>query len=147
MNPVKSLRVDGLRVSPGCFSAGHVSLSSARAGMAPHAFAVTCDVALVAAAFKPAYDAWVEDARKDDELTGGPEDALGRAGYLPLEEVLREPALAGLLLGHYLLFDFLARFTWDGVSRVEYWLDDVTHCRIVGGDVTLSGRCYSQPDE
>ena len=145
MNPVKSLRVDGRRVSPECFSAGHMSLSAARAGLVPHAFAVTCDAALVAAAIGPAYDAWVVDARRDDELAGGPEDALGCAGYPALEEVLRVPALAGLLLGHYLLFDVLARFTWDGVSRVEYWLDDVTDCWIVGGDITLVGVCYRKP--
>jgi len=145
MNPVKSLRVDGRPVSPKCFSAGHMSLSSARAGMVPHAFAVTCDAVHVAAAILQAYYAWVMDARKDDELAGGPEDALGRAGYPALEEVLRVPELAGLLLGHYLLFDFLARFTWDGVSPVEYWLDGVTDCRIDGDDVTLSGSCYGKP--
>ena len=145
MNPIKSLRIDGRPVVPRCFSSGHMSLSSARAGMVPHAFAITCDAALVAAAIGPAYAAWVVDARKDDALAGAPGDALGRAGYPELTDVLRVPALAGLLLGHYLLFDCLARFTWDGVAPVEYWLDDVTDCTVAGGDITLCGTCYSKP--
>jgi hypothetical protein len=149
VNPVRSFLVDD---RPAPFAGVHLpdmSLSSARNGMVQHSFALTLDVEVVADLASPAYSAWIEASRRDDAVCGGPQDALGHAGYPDIRAVLQAPELAELVLGHYLLREVLGEFTSNAGAQPEYWLDEVTHCEVEGeGElVRLLGRCYSAAPE
>ncbi|MRV76268.1 hypothetical protein GJ700_31620 [Duganella sp. FT92W] len=92
---------------------------------------------------EPAYAAWVEESKRDDEICGGPQDDLAMAGYPALDRLVEAPGLMQLVLG-YLQKDFLEKLTWDGSSEIWYWLDDVTGCDASDQLVRLSGVCYSK---
>ncbi len=142
MNPIASLMIDGLSCHPANFAVPEMSLSSSRATMVPHAFEVSLRAASLLERLDAAYRAWVEDSRKDDAQCGGPQDELALAGYPDLEQVLRQPQLAELLVGHYLLQESLGQCTWDGHSPIHFWLDQITGCCVGEGVVQLHGICY-----
>ena len=142
MNPIQSLQIDGVPAAQTTFAVPSMSLSSSRLEMCEHAFVVAANASDLVDALAPAYFAWVAESRRDDELSGSPQDELGAAGYPPLDEVLLNPSLAELVLGHYLLNEFLGKFTWDGTSTIEYWFDRTTSCHLADGVVFLTGLCY-----
>ena len=113
--------------------------------MMPHTFALSINAVAIASLLEPLYATLVGELSEDDERCGGPQDALAIAGYPTLSDVLKVPELTELVLGRYLRHDWLDRFTWDGVAptKYKYWLDEITHCEIAGGQIILSGVCFS----
>ena len=111
--------------------------------MREHGFVVKAASSELFEVLAPAYRAWVTESMRDDELCGGPQDALAMASYPALNELQGNPNLLELVIGHYLLHDFLGKFTWDGTSTIKYWFDRITGCQIADGVVVLTGACYS----
>lgn len=93
---------------------------------------------------EPAYAAWVEESKRDDEICGGPQDDLALAGYPELARVVEIPPLLELVVGGYLLRDLLGTLTWDGSSQIEFWFDQVSECQADDELVRISGNCYSK---
>lgn len=145
MNPIESLYVDNSLVRLTSFAVPSMSLSSSRSEMLEHSFVVTAKSSELVRALEPAYQSWVSESKQDDDLCGRPQDELSEAGYPPLDRVLQHPRLLELVVGNYLLNESLGKFTWDGISTVEYWFDRVTRCHLAGNDVIFSGVCYSRP--
>jgi hypothetical protein len=146
MHPIESLLVDGTPVKPNLFAVPEMSLSSARANTRALRFRLKASATDLIQLLEPAYAKWVAESKLDDELCGGPQDELAAAGYPELSCVLDSPSLSALLLGHYLLQDFLGKCTWDGHSKIVYWLDVVESCHVEQGSVHILGRCYSRAD-
>jgi hypothetical protein len=144
MNPIESLLVDNKPINLGTFAVPDMSLSSSRTTMTQHSFEVKAKAAALLSLLEPAYAAWVTESRQDDELCGEPQDELAKAGYPDLQQLINEPQLLELVLGHYLLHEFLGKFTWDGSEPIEYWLDSVTKCNADGEFIYLHGFCYSR---
>lgn len=111
--------------------------------MKKHSFVLKVDATQLVHVLDPAYQAWVSESKKDDELHGGPQDELAEAGYPEFRELIANPALSATVLGGYLREEFFGAFTWDGRSAIQYWLDEVTSCRLEDGTVNVSGYCYS----
>lgn len=145
MQPIAHVFIDGTPAPAASFAVPEMSLSSSRAVMSAHAFSIKINAADLAEFLEPAYLAWVAESREDDDAHGEPQDDLARAGYPDLTELLKNPALSELVLGHYLLQASVGKLTWDGVSPIQYWLDQVTLCARDGEFVALSGTCYSKP--
>lgn len=143
MNPIDSLLIDGKPELLRNFVIPEMSLSSSRATMTRHSFAFGINAVRLADLLDPLYVSLVDELRDDDVRCGSSQDALACAGYPIFSEVLKEPELTEVVLGTYLLHDWLGRFTWDGVAPVKYWLDEITHCEITGDQITLSGVCFS----
>jgi hypothetical protein len=144
MNPLQSLFVDSERKALPTFAVPEMDLSSSRSTMAKHSFVVTARAIDLIQCLAPAYSAWLDESRADDEDCGGPQDELAEAGYPSLEQVLKAPQLLRLVVGHYLLRDLLVKFTWDGSSPIEYWFDQATECHLDDQVVQISGVCYSR---
>lgn len=144
MNPIVSLRVDDELRELGRFAVPEMSLSSSRADMLRHGFVLTISADLLSAYIEPTYAAWVADSRIDDEKSGSPQDELAEAGYPDASELVKSPSLLRLVIGSYLLDDVLGKLTWDRKSPIEYWLDSVTDCEVMGNEILLSGVCYSR---
>ena len=144
VNPIESLRVDNMPATLARFAIPEMSLSSSRMTMTCHSFEFTIRASVLMEALEPAYAAWIAESKWDDELCGGPQDKLAEAGYPELGQLMGSPSLLELVIGHYLLRDFLPQCTWDGVSPIEYWLDEVTGCCAEDGIIRLSGICYSK---
>jgi hypothetical protein len=144
MNPIESLKVDNAPKALNTFAVPEMSLSSGRATMNRSIFEFTIRADALVEFLEPAYLAWIAESKKDDEQCGGPQDALAVAGYPPLSQLVENPPLLELVIGHYLLQEFLGELTWDRCSAIEYWLDTVTSCRLEHGLIHLSGICYSQ---
>lgn len=143
MNPVLSLRIDGGPIAPAQFAVPGMSLSAARTGMKRHSFVFVIGTVRLVEFLTPAYEAWVEGSKRDDAICGGPQDDLAIAGYPPFSCLVENPDLLQLVLG-YLQTDFLEKLTWDGVTEIEYWLDEVTGCESDKQRVVLTGICYSK---
>jgi len=143
MNPILSLLVDNVQTSLTSFVVPDMNLSSARAEMKRHTFVFAIDTNRMVEFLEPAYSAWVDESRRDDEVCGGPQDDLALAGYPPLNRLIETPALIQLVLG-YLREDFLGKLTWDGKSPIQYWFDCVTACDADDREVRLSGVCYGK---
>jgi hypothetical protein len=143
MNPIKSLLINNAPVSLGSFVVPQMSLSSSRAQMCEYEFVLEASASELFEVLAPAYRAWVVESKQDDEMNGGPQDALAVAGYPTLDELEGNPHLLELVLGSYLLNEFLGKFTWDGTSGGSYWFDRTTGCRAKDGIVSLTGICYS----
>jgi len=144
MNPLQSLHVDNEPRMLSRFAVPEMSLSSARSTMVRHSFAVTIKTVDLIHYLEPAYSTLIEELKADDALLGGPQDELAEAGYPNLEQLVKAPKLLELVVGHYLLQDLLCRLTWDGVSPIEYWLDEVSECRSDERVVHISGICFSK---
>ena len=144
MKPIRSLQVDGAAQELRRFSVPEMSLSSARSAMRQHEFVLAIQAQALVSFLQPAYSTWVVESKADDLAAGSPQDELGLAGYPSLGELLEAPKLLELVIGHYLVREFVGKLSWDGVSPIEYWLDRTTGCRIKGDDVYLSGICFSR---
>jgi len=142
MNPIESFLIDGKPEVLQSVVLAEMSLSSNRATMVRHSFAFGINVALIAELLEPYYVALVAELRRDDSHFSEPQDALATAGYPVFREVLRSPELTELVLGHYLLHDWLGRFTSDGSGAIKYWFDSITHCQVTADQITLLGDCY-----
>ena len=142
-NPIDSFLVNGKPKLLQTFVVPEMSLNSNRATMAPHAFALCVNAARIGDLLARPYAELVAELRADDAICGGPQDALAIAGYPKLSEVLKEPELALLVLGCYLIDDWLTPFTGDGDAVFKYWFDEFKHCEIVGDSLTLAGVCFS----
>lgn len=143
MNPILSLHIDRAPCPLRQFGVPGISLSSARVGMRRHSFVFTIDAKRMIEFLEPAYAAWVRESKRDDELCGEPQDVLAQAGYPDLLALVETPELLQLVLG-YLEGEFLGKLTWDGVSQIKYWLDNVTGCSGNDKVLKLSGICYSE---
>lgn len=144
MNPIETLLVDNKPTNLGIFALPAMSLSSSRATLTRHSFEVKAEAAALIRFLEPAYAAWVTESKQDDELCGGPQDELAKAGYPTLQQLVNAPKLLALVLGHYLLEEFLGKLTGDGSEPIEYWLDLVTRCNSDGQFIYLHGFCYSR---
>lgn len=144
MNPIESLLVDNKLNNLGSFAVPDMSLSSSRATMIQHSFELKAKAAALISLLEPAYAAWVTESKQDDELCGGPQDELAKAGYPDLQKIINAPQLLELVLGNYLLQEFLGKLTWDGSEPIKYWLDSVTKCNSDGEFIYLHGLCYSR---
>jgi hypothetical protein len=144
MNPLKSLHVDGEPKELCRFAVPPMNLSSSRAEMKRHSFVITAKAAELVRYLEPAYAEWVRESLADDTVCGAPQDELAEAGYPPLEGVFQSPPLLELVVGSYLLWDFMPELTWDGSSPIEYWFDEVTECRSDDHSLRLAGVCYSK---
>lgn len=145
MSPIRSLQVDGSTQELRRFSVPEMSLSSARTAMRQHEFVLAIQAQSLVRFLQPTYSAWIAESKADDLAAGGPQDELGLAGYPSLSKLLEAPELLELVIGHYLVQEFVGKLCWDGCSSIEYWLDRTTGCRIEGDDVYLSGICFSRP--
>jgi hypothetical protein len=143
MSPHLSLLVDNKPVAPCRFAIPEMGLSSARAAMKRHTFILTMSRSDLIKFLEPAYGAWIEESRQDDEICGSPQDELALAGYPELARVIETPPLLELVVGSYLLRDLLRTLTWDGSSQIEFWFDDVSRCQADDKVVRISGSCYS----
>jgi len=112
--------------------------------MVRHAFVAIFDAALIVNLLDQSYVEWVNFSKEDDALFDAPQDALAAAGYPTLEEVLKVPELAELVVGNYLLHELLSQFVWNGAGPMKYWLDQITRCEVETGIVKLIGICYSK---
>jgi hypothetical protein len=144
MNPIDSLHIDGVPVKPSLFAVPDMSLSSARATMKAHSFSVMANAACLVHVLESAYAKWVAESKVDDETCGGAQDELAAAGYPEFSRAIEDSTLSELILGHYLLQDFLGTFTWKGHGQIEYWFDSVNSCHFADGYVHVLGRCYSR---
>lgn len=111
--------------------------------MTPHTFLIGVNSELLVEVLAPTYATWVTESKKDDDIFGSPQDALAEANYPELAQLIKTPSLLELVIGHYLLHDFLGKLTWNEERQIEYWLDTVSSCHIEGHLVYLSGTCYS----
>ncbi|AKU20585.1 hypothetical protein [Massilia sp. NR 4-1] len=145
MQPITHLLIDNTPHPPASFAVPEMSLSSSRATMIAHIFSFKINTAYLIEYLEPAYLAWVAESKEDNEQHGEPQDDLARAGYPSLAELLKNPALSELVVGHYLLQESLGKLAWDGISPIQYWLDKVVLCEIEAEFITLSGICYSKP--
>jgi len=143
---VTTLQIDGSAVSPLEFCDPEMSLSSARSGMIAHRFEIAIDWAEVVDATTTAYGELIRELRGDDSICGGPQDDLARADYPPLDEVLQAPPLVDLVFTAYLGRELLRSQTWDRVTPIRYWLDEVDNATYEAGNLILRGACYSQGD-
>lgn len=144
MKPTLSLRIDNEPRMLAGFAVPEMSLSSSRGSMKRHLFVFSVESDALVSYLEPAYSAWVMESKEDDKRCGGPQDELAEAGYPALRQLLEIPSLSELVVGNYLLQDFLGKLTWDGSSPIEYWLDRVTECRCDDGLVRISGTCCSR---
>jgi len=142
MNPVKFLTIDGKPEILQSFGVPEMSLSSSHATMVRHSFTFGINAVLIAEMLEPLYVALVDELKSDDDQCGKPQDALSNAGYPPFKDVLKTAELAETVLGHYLLDDWVGRFTSDRLEPTKYWFDRIDQCHIEGDQITLSGDCY-----
>lgn len=130
MSSILSLYIDNQLKFINSFVVPEMSLSSSRSHMIQHTFLIMIKAADLIRHLTPAYLDWVAESQKDDELCGNPKDELAEAGYPDLESLVHNPPLLTLVIGSYLLDQFLNHLTWDGCTLPKYWLDTITDCHL-----------------
>ncbi|HET7234267.1 MAG TPA: hypothetical protein VFJ16_29915 [Longimicrobium sp.] len=141
-----TLSIDGRERPPGDLWRPEMSLSSARAGRLSATYVLAIGRAPLFAAIAGAYERWVRESRDDDALTSGGEgDALGRAGYPPLDALAQHPQALAEVVGSYLEEDVFAAVLppASGAMRGTWAIDTVDEVRLDGERVILRGTCYA----
>ncbi len=138
-----TLLIDGTPEDVRGFAVPDMDLSSARAGMLKRDYVLRINADYLIQLMSSAYEEWVAESKRDDEICGGPQDELAEAGYPRLEEVIKIPELLELTFGKYLNQALLRKLMWDGVSDVRYWQDWNSSCRLEEESIEFRGICYS----
>jgi len=145
MNPIESLLIDGEKAKLDAFAVPEMSLSSSRTAMKAHSFVMEIRPAAMSEFLTPVYEEWVKESKEDDEAMGSPQDELAEAGYPSLDHLTNTPEILKIILGSYLLHDFIGKLTCRDSKSARYWLDKVTDCRTNNNAIYLYGICYSHP--
>ena len=137
------VQIDGQPADPERFVMPPLSLSSARADLKPHRFALTIAAADLLALMSDEYEQLVRELKADDQIVDD-KDELSAAGYPALSELVAHAELVQLVFGDYLVAEFLGKVTWTNEGDIDYWVDAVNECSIDADRITFHGRCYSK---
>ena len=137
------VQIDGQPADPERFVMPPLSLSSARADLKPHRFALTIAAADLLALMSDEYEKLVTELKADDQVVDD-KDELAAAGYPALSELVTRAELVQLVFGGYLIAELLGKVTWTRKGGIDYWFDAVTECTIDSGQLTFHGSCYSK---
>ncbi|NJL59156.1 MAG: hypothetical protein HC887_05425 [Desulfobacteraceae bacterium] len=137
------LYIDGKQESLQNFVVPDMGLSSSRAEMVKREYCLCVSTDELIHEMSSAYEAWVVESKKDDEICGDPQDELSEAGYPTLSDVLKNADLTCLVFGHYIFNEFFCAITPDSNSDVKYWHDHIKDCSVDGSSIVFKGVCYS----
>lgn len=138
------LKVNGENTSLDSFVCPDMSLSSARTNMVKHNFTLSIKAEELIKEMNTDYEDWVAESKADDDICGGPQDELAKAGYPPIDDLIKIPNLLVLTFGHYLIKELFDKVLPSMTSRMLFWFDKIIGCELNNTDVLLKGVCYSR---
>ena len=138
-----TLTIDGCEAPLTQLWRPEMSLSSARKGRQAATYSLAVDRERLLSALSGEYERYVWEGKEDDERMGGPTDALGRAGYPPLEALLARPdILAEVVRGLEQELFAAVLPSASGMMRGTWAIDTIDAVRLDGGRVVVEDTCY-----
>lgn len=139
-----NLLVDGVDTDPERFVVPPMRLSSSTSAMRAHRFRLAVPIPTLVDMMTADYRCFIAEDREDDRLQGGPQDALGRAGYPELSALVASPHLLAEVFTGYLGAKFVSTVTWTRRGQIDFWFDHIDSCATEGDMVVFRGGCYSR---
>ena len=141
------LTIDGRQQPLSQLKFSSMSLSSGKLGLSAHPFVIAVDKNWLIEHLSGPYQDWVHASKADDAVCGSPQDALAEAGYPLLVQVLECPSLRQLVIGSYLINDFMQElFPSLGKASRAYWFDTIESIHVTANTIAFRGVCFKTKD-